>query len=34
MNKYNNFHNFLVLIFLPIICFIGIGVCIFEEINE
>ena len=32
MNK--NLINFLVLIFLPIIMFIGIFVCIYEEIKD
>jgi len=31
MNKNNNWHNLIVIIFMPIIMFIGIFVCIFEE---
>jgi len=32
MNKYNQFQNAIILIFLPVILFIGIFVCIGEEI--
>jgi hypothetical protein len=33
MNKNNNLHNLIVLIFLPIIMFVGIFVCIAEELH-
>jgi len=33
MNKNNQFHNALVLMFLPLIMFIGIFVCAWEEIK-
>jgi len=33
MNRNNNFHNLIVLIFLPLFMFIGIFVCILEELK-
>jgi hypothetical protein len=33
MNKNNNLQNLFVLLLLPVIMFIGIFVCIYEEIN-
>jgi hypothetical protein len=34
MTRNNNLYNLLGLMFLPIIMFIGIFVCIYEEIDE
>ena len=33
MNKYNQSHNAIALIFLPVILFIGIFVCLWEELE-
>jgi hypothetical protein len=34
MNRNSDLRNLLILMFLPIIMFIGIFVCIYEEIDE
>lgn len=31
MNKNNNLHNLIVIIFLPIVILIGIFICIYED---
>ena len=33
MNRYNQFQNAVILIFLPVILFIGIFVCLWEELE-